>query len=143
MDALPDGFVLGTHDDGSEIYVGRAFLEEITVPGRLQITEPKGLYFPSTTELSLTRGIEYLSIVGDDCGCEFVACNTTSCLVDLGAIAVSIVFGITKHEIVSGELIFDALGVAIPIEGETFYIDENGEQAVQNFPFNVLACAIN
>ena len=73
-----DGFAIGTHPNGSQIYVGRGAYDENEYefgPGRISIVDPIGFYSVCIDgETKIKSEVEYMS-VSKSCNCDWVTSN--------------------------------------------------------------------
>jgi hypothetical protein len=61
QEPLVNGLYVGNFNQGIPAFVGRGVYDDLRVTGRIQVSEPSGLYHPSATRVHyITKGAEYL-----------------------------------------------------------------------------------
>ncbi len=137
---------VGTHPDGSEIFVGRGPSYDEIVPGRL--APGRGLFIPGELgEELLTKFVSYLHVEGT-CNCRFEACKNSNCTSLEGEIVTTNANILTYW--ISRELVaydcegssceFSTVGVVSPTLDTVAYADEAGDRLTRGAPYDVLVC---
>ena len=143
--ALPDGFVLGTHKDGSRIFVGRGPEDNMIFPGRLHNARrrrDRALFLPLNPEREITENIEYLSVFGN-CNCRFRTCEDASCATWTDTVSYysnPFIFWISKETVTTNETSYDAIGGYVPFLDFSIYTGDDGSQQSGRSPFEILVC---
>ena len=144
-----DGFSIGTHPNGSQIFIGRAANGEIGEyqsefgPGRISVKDPVGFfYLDFHQETEVKSGVEYMS-VSKSCKCKFITSHGENI-----PYALTIYNKFEYHYWWIGRRFFTKNGFGErvllakirPDEKEITILEANGTSSVGFPPYDVLSC---
>ena len=134
-----DGYKIGKHPNGNDVYIGKGTYSGQTGPGRIQLSPSIGFYYShSGYERYITTGVQYL-VVGSTCNCSWVQNSGGKPVPNAVAIqdasVDNFVFWIGRGTLPGGVTI----GKIVNSMSSIWYCDAAGNDIYETF-YEVLAC---